>query len=72
MKKLNFQAKIWPFYRPSLPKYKDIFKILTYDQIAKIALKSLHPFMSYLEKPEGVKMTSPPLVHQGVAIPKKL
>ena len=32
MKKVKFQAKIWPFNGPSLPKYKDISKYFTYDQ----------------------------------------
>ena len=31
MKKLNFQAKILPFF-PPLPKYKDVFKNFSYDQ----------------------------------------
>ena len=57
MKKLNFRAKIWPFFRvlssQNLTMYSKNFKwpnVLGYRLgIAKISFKNLHSFWSYLE-----------------------
>ena len=45
---------------PPLPKYEDVFKNFTWPNvfvyrlgIAKISLKNLQSFLSYLENPEG-------------------
>ena len=60
IKKTKFSAKIvTSLYGPSLPKYRDIFKILTDDRpnilsllgIAKTLLTNLHWFLSYLKTP---------------------
>ena len=55
-KQINVQAKIVPLFRvlTSLLGYKQ--------EIAKISLKNLHSFWSYLEKTRGVKMIPSPFL----------